>query len=119
MKSSLCAARELAGAIHAQPDGDVSRQDDDRIFSDDICLPQKTDRRWFEVPILSSLGGVREVFGSQTFAADMLFNGATEQRFRARWRKSMSSIQRLRWFEVKQSFLLHFNDENSTPEASR
>ena len=84
-RPTLAAARELAGEFHASLTATLVKMTILNHFPMVIVCHNKTDRRWFERSnIIQPWWFPARSLDPQTFAADMLFNGATEQRFRAR-----------------------------------
>jgi Zn-dependent peptidase ImmA (M78 family) len=115
-RPTLAAARELAGEFHASLTATLVKMTILNHFPMIIVCHNKTDRRWFErSDIIQPWWFPARTLDPQTFAADMLLNGATEQRFPRK-------IGADAWFEFKgcdrfeveeQSFLLP-NDETLT-----
>jgi hypothetical protein len=110
---TLAAARELAGKFHASLTATLVKMTILNHFPMIIVCHNKTDRRWFERSnIIQPWWFPARSLDPQTFAADMLFNGATEQRFpRKMGADAWFDFKGCDRFEVEeQSFLLP-NDE--------
>jgi hypothetical protein len=81
-KPTLAAARELAEEFHTSLTATLVKITILNHFPMIIVCHNKTDRRWFERSnIIQPWWFPARSLDPQTFAADMLFNGATEQRF--------------------------------------
>ena len=108
-RPTLAAARELASEFFASLTATLFKMTLLNRFPMVIVCHNKTRRRWFErAPMIQPWWFPSDALDRQSFAADMLFNGASEQNFPRKigadaWFDFKNSDQ----FEVQeQSFLL-------------
>lgn len=106
---TLAAARELAEEFCASLTATLLKMTLSNRFPMAIVCYNKTKRRWFErAPMIQPWWFPAKVLDPQTFAADMLYNGAAEQNFpRKMPADAWFDFKGVDRFEVEeQSFLL-------------